>query len=66
MEGAFAGDGVVGEGRAGREMLAGVDEAELGFGQVGAEGEKRAQRCDGCREWDGDGEGCEMLARAAT
>ena len=40
VEGTFAGDGVVGECGARREMLAGVDEAELGFGQVGAESEK--------------------------
>lgn len=40
-------------------MFAGVDEAEVVFGEVGAEGDEGAEGGDGGGFGDGDGEGWE-------
>ena len=49
VQGAVGRDGVGGQRRRGRrEVLAGVDEAQVrGRGQIGAQGQERAQRLDG-------------------
>jgi len=48
---------VVGQrGIAGREVLACVDEAEVGFWQRGADGEKRSEILDGKGRGNGHGE----------
>lgn len=39
-------------------MLSGVYEAQLRFGEVGAEGEEGAEGTDGGGLWDGEREGC--------
>lgn len=39
------------------QVLAGVHEAQVGFGQVRAQGQERAQSADRCIVRDGDGEG---------
>lgn len=58
VQGAFAGDVVGGEGvGGGGEVVAGVDEAEGGFREVGAEGEEGAEGEDRGGGRDGEGEG---------
>lgn len=47
VQGALAGDVTVEQRLRGRKVLAGVDEAELGFGHVGAQGEEGTESADG-------------------
>lgn len=58
MEGGLVRDVVGLQSGGGREVLAGVDQAERGLGEVGAQREERAQRRDCSTLRDGDGEGC--------
>jgi hypothetical protein len=43
-------------------VFACVDQAELGFGEVGAQGEEGAESAHGCGLRDGDWEGWRALA----
>lgn len=61
VECAFTDDRVIAERAVGREVLAGVDEAEVGLGEVGAESQQRSKSRYRCGLRDGYWEGCERL-----
>lgn len=58
VQGRLVLDVIVGQGPRGREVLAGVDQAEVGLGSRGAEGEEGGEVLDREVLGDGDGECC--------